>query len=131
MSRHRMIDLLAVWLGGALGTGTRLLLTSATPAAAVPAATFGANLVGAFALGLLLEGLTRPGHRRRARLLRRLAGTGFLGGFTTYSALAVQAVGLRGVSSGLAIAYAVGTVLLGTAAAALGIRLGRGRSGRR
>ena len=132
MNRHRMIDVLAVWLGGTLGTGVRVMITSAAPAAAIPIATFFINVVGAFILGLLLEGLTRPGPRPRARLIRRLAGTGFLGGFTTYSALALQVVDLqRAGSGGLAVAYAVGSLLLGTAAAGVGILLGRGRSSRR
>ena len=132
MNRHRAIDLLAVWLGGTVGTGARVVITAATPLAAIPAATFFINLGGAFALGLLLESLTRPGPRPYARLLRRLVGTGFLGGFTTYSALALQVVDLRHAESpGLAIGYAMGSVLLGTAAAWLGVLLGRGRSGRR
>jgi fluoride exporter len=132
LPRDRAIDLLAVWLGGALGTGARAVITSATPAAAIPVATFAINLVGAFALGLLFESLSRRGPGPRARLVRRLAGTGFLGGFTTYSALALDAVGLRQAGTdGLAAAYALGSVLLGTAAAGLGILLARGRSGRR
>jgi fluoride exporter len=132
MNRHRAIDLLAVWLGGTLGTGARAVITSATPPAMLPIGTLLINLGGAFALGLLLESLARPGHRPYSPLLRRLVGTGFLGGFTTYSALALQVVDLRHAgSAGLAIAYAVGSVLLGTAAAWLGVLLGRGRSGRR
>ena len=132
MNRHRVIDLLAVWLGGTLGTGARVAITSAIPAAAIPAATFAINLAGAFTLGLLLESLTRHGPMPRARLVRRLAGTGFLGGFTTYSALALDAVVLQQAGTGgLAAAYALGSVLLGTAAAGLGILLARGRSGRR
>jgi fluoride exporter len=127
-----VIDLLAVWVGGALGTGARTAITFATPPVAIPLATFGINLLGAFALGLLLERLTRPGPRPRVRLIRRLAGTGFLGGFTTYSALALDAVTLRqSDSSGMAVAYALGSVLLGTAAAGLGVLVGHGRSGRR
>ena len=132
LPRDRAIDLLAVWLGGAVGTAARVAITSATPAAAIPAATFAINLLGSFALGLLLESLTRRGPRPRTRLIRRLAGTGFLGGFTTYSALALDAVGLRQAGTGgLAAAYALGSVLLGTAAAGLGMILARGRSGRR
>ena len=132
MNRGRVVDLLAVWVGGALGTGARTAITSATPPAAIPVATFSINLLGAFALGLLLESLTRSGPRPRARLIRRLAGTGFLGGFTTYSALALDAVALRqSGSNGLAVAYAVGSLLLGTAAAGLGVLVGHGRWGRR
>jgi CrcB protein len=132
MHRQRVIDLLAVWLGGTLGTGARAVITSATPPAMLPIGTLLINLGGAFALGLVLESLARPGPRPYSRLLRRLVGTGFLGGFTTYSALALQAVELaRSDSGGLAVAYAAGSVVLGTAAAGVGVLLGRWRSGHR
>jgi len=48
------------------------------------------NVVGAFLLGVLLERLRRArGEPERRRLVRLFSGTGFLGCFTTYSALAV------------------------------------------
>jgi fluoride exporter len=54
----------------------------------LPLATLLINLAGAFLLGVLLERLGRArGEPQRRRLVRLLAGTGFLGGFTTYSAL--------------------------------------------
>src|SRR5699024_11239433 len=55
----------------------------------LPVGTFLANISGAFLLGLLVESLSRRGadHGRR-RDLRLLLGTGLLGGYTTYSALA-------------------------------------------
>lgn len=57
--------------------------------------------------------------------MRLLLGTGFLGGFTTYSALAVD-TGLlfeSGTHSS-AIFYSIGSLILGMAAAFLGIVLG-------
>ena len=88
--RPAFIGLVA--LGGALGTlarfGVERLLGTSE---GLPVGTLTVNLVGAFVLGALIEGLalrgSDAGRRRAARLL---AGTGVLGGFTTYSALAVE-----------------------------------------
>jgi CrcB protein len=117
-----------VFLGGTVGTALREALSLAFPPidARLPLTTFGINLLGALLLGLLLEALVRrgidAGARRAARLL---VGTGLLGGFTTYSALATDtALLLHGGSVGLALAYALGTVLLGGVATWLGIVIG-------
>jgi CrcB protein len=74
------------------------------------------NLLGAFLLGWLV------GHGVDGRPMA-LLGTGFCGAFTTYSAVAVQAVN-RGGWRGLV--YAVGTVVGCLAAAWAGYRLGLG-----
>ncbi len=132
----RWIDLVLVFLGGSVGTAARAALSAVIPAlpiagAAVPPATGLANVVGAFLLGLLLAGLMvrqpeSPG-RRRARLL---LGTGLLGGFTTYSALTVETITLVSTAPAVAIAYPLGSVLLGLVAAWFGIAAGA-RIGRR
>jgi CrcB protein len=114
--------------GGAAGTGLRYLITLLVPRwAGVPVATFGVNVVGAFLLGALLELLADhsldSGWSRRVRLG---VGTGGLGGFTTYSALATETVILAAIHPGRAIAYALGTVLIGAAASIAGIWLCRG-----
>lgn len=117
-----------VGLGGAGGTAARHLLGEAIGTSPrFPIGTFLINIIGAFALGALLEGLARSGpdagHRRRFRLL---LGTGFLGGFTTYSALAVDAdTLLRTGHLGTALAYAVGTVTLGLVSSVAGIAVAR------
>ena len=119
-----------VWLGGAAGTGARYLLSGAVgwPAQA-PLAIAVINVVGAFLLGVLLPGLARRGSDEgRRRTLRLLLGTGFLGGFTTYSTLAVDTVTLlRDGLPGYATGYATATVLLGGLASYVGIRLGLAR----
>ncbi len=116
-----------VFLGGTLGTAAREALGLALPASAgIPWAILTANLVGAFALGLLLEALVRrgPDHGIRRRL-RLLLGTGFLGGFTTYSALATDTALLLGAGDGwVAAAYGIGTVVVGAVATFAGILLG-------
>jgi CrcB protein len=120
-----------VFVGGAAGTLARWAVGLVVPhAARLPLATFAVNVVGAFVLGALLEHLASRGPdvgRRRA--LRLTLGTGFCGGFTTYSALANDADGLvRAGLVGHALAYALVTVVLGLAASALGILVARRRS---
>jgi CrcB protein len=123
--------LAAVFLGGTVGTALRAALTLAVPpAAGVPFVTVAINLVGAFALGALLSALAAWGpDTGRRRSLRVLLGTGLLGGFTTYSALAVDTAGLLGSGHPLqGLGYAIGTVLGGLLAAWAGTLLpGRGR----
>lgn len=111
-------------IGGTLGTAAREALTLAFPlAGGVPWAIFAVNILGAFLLGLLLDGLARlgpdEGRRRRVRIM---VGTGFMGGFTTYSALATDAASLLGEGDvGVGVAYGLGTVLVGGLATWAGI----------
>ena len=116
-----------VFVGGTAGTALREGLGLLLPAGAgLPLTTLGINLLGALLLGLLLEALVRrgldAGGRRTARLL---LGTGLLGGFTTYSALATDSVLLlQDGATGVAIAYGLGSVLFGGVATWLGILIG-------
>ncbi|MDN5765584.1 MAG: CrcB family protein [Humibacillus sp.] len=119
------IGLVAV--GGALGTAAREGMSLALPpTGAFPLAIFLVNVTGAFALGLLLEMLLRHGpDRGLRRSLRLLVGTGFMGGYTTYSTLAVGAG--QSVISGqpvLGLVYAFVSVVVGAAAAFAGIATG-------
>ncbi|GEP27142.1 CrcB family protein [Cryobacterium levicorallinum] len=115
-----------VFLGGTAGTALREALSLVLPDGRLPLTTLGINLLGALLLGLLLEALVRSGYDAGGRRsLRLLLGTGLLGGFTTYSALATDsALLLHGGEVGLALTYALGTVLLGGVATGLGIVLG-------
>jgi CrcB protein len=117
------------FIGGALGTAAREAISLGMPAVGdVPWAILTVNVLGAFLLGLLLDGLARggpdEGWRRRIRIM---VGTGFMGGFTTYSALAADTAGLLGAgpsgasSPGVGIAYGLGTVLIGGLATFAGI----------
>lgn len=116
-----------VALGGAVGTGARYLAVVLIPrVGGWPWPTYAVNLVGAFVLGWLLEALVRrgPDHGHR-RVVRLLVGTGFCGGFTTYSSFAVDIdTLLRGGSVAIALAYAVSTVVVGFLLSALGIWVG-------
>ena len=124
-----------VAVGGAIGTGAREAISLAIPpVGGVPVAILGINVVGAFLLGLLLESLLRRGpDDGRRRDLRLFLGTGVLGGFTTYSALAADSSVLLIEGSALVgVLYAVGSVVLGVLASWSGIvlarRIGGGRS---
>ncbi|NUJ87661.1 CrcB family protein [Plantibacter sp. MCCC 1A11337] len=124
-----------VALGGAIGTGAREAISLAVPPiGGVPVAILGINVVGAFLLGLLLESLLRRGpDDGRRRDLRLFLGTGVLGGFTTYSALAADSSVLLIEGNALVgVLYAVGSVVLGFLASWGGIvlarRIGDGRS---
>ncbi len=125
---HRRPALLAVVaVGGAAGTAAREGLSLVVPpVGALPLATLLINLAGAFLLGVLLEALVRGGPDVGVRRIARLGlGTGFCGGFTTYSALAAAtALLLVAGDAGLAVLYAAGTVLTGALATWAGILLG-------
>jgi CrcB protein len=88
-----------------------------------PLATLMVNLAGALALGALLETLARRGADVGPRRLVRLTvGTGFLGAFTTYSALAVDGARLFSATrAGDGVWYLALTLLGGAAATLLGV----------
>lgn len=122
-------SLLAVWVGGTVGTALRVAVTPDRALTAFPVATFLVNVVGAGLFGLLVERLARRPADRRRPVLGLLLGTGLLGGFTTYSALAVDCVQLvRNGATAAAVAYALGTLLVGGVASWAGVRLGRSRT---
>jgi CrcB protein len=108
--------------GGALGSVGRYLASLAAPGQLWP--TLAVNLTGAFALGVLAGVLAR---RPSSPLLRPFLGTGVIGGFTTFSALAVEVVdrgagGRTAVAAGYVAVTVVGGVLLTRAGWAAGER---------
>ncbi len=114
-----------VFLGGIVGTTVRYRLGVSFPDShwGFPLTTMTINLVGAFVLGVLLETLIRSGTdtgwRRRTRLA---VGTGFCGGFTTYSSLAVAIDQMLGNGEiGKAVLYGLVSVVVGTITAFAGI----------
>lgn len=116
--------LVIVAIGGAMGTALRELISLASPPVlGVSTATFAINVLGALLLGAFLESLSRRGvDEGRRRTVRLLLGTGALGGFTTYSALAVDSATLISTDhAGVGLAYAVTTVVIGAMATWTGI----------
>lgn len=110
--------------GGAVGTEARFQLTDVVaPVMSAPAIVFVINVVGSLLLGILLESLMLRGPDVGVRrMLRLLLGTGFIGGFTTYSTLALDAADYLDTghwASG--IGYGLGSVIAGVLAAAVGV----------
>lgn len=111
-------ELLAVTIGGMLGTAARLAIDSLV---GQPASTLAINVAGSFALGLLVARVWSSA----APWARAGLGAGLLGSFTTFSALAVTLVTL-GFTWGAAL-YLGLSIVLGLLAAWAGLRLGSPR----
>ena len=123
-----LIASLHVALGGAIGSvlryqAGRWITWTLGPQAVTmfPWATLAVNAVGSVLMGLLAGWLARfgPGNGEELRLL---LGVGVLGGFTTFSAFSLEMMLLieRG-QAGLALAYALLSVLAGLGALWLGL----------
>ncbi|TYP81310.1 fluoride efflux transporter CrcB [Blastococcus xanthinilyticus] len=113
-------------LGGVLGALARWGLAVALPPspAGWPWATLLTNLTGCLLIGVLLAVLA--GRSPEPPWARPFLGVGVLGGYTTFSAFAVEVVGL--VDDGralLAAAYVAASVVGGVVAVALGAALAR------
>jgi len=118
----------AVPAGGAIGTAARAGLVWLLPAhpGGFPATVFAINVAGALALGWLVGRWSRRASRPAWHLA--FFGTGVLGSFTTFSALAFDVAALAGPRPWVALAYALASVVAGWVAAAVGWALGRSRA---
>ena len=118
---------IAIALGGALGSWLRwVLATEVTErAGVVGAGTFAVNLVGAFVLGVVF-GLIEMRFPETPRWVGSGISIGVLGGFTTFSSFTLDAFQqVEDGRWGLAVAYVLGTVVLGLLAVVAGVALGR------
>lgn len=111
----------AVAAAGACGAVARHGLAEAlpTPDGALPLATLLANLTGCLLLGLLVARAPAPDW------VRPVLGAGLLGGWTTWSGLALETDRLLAGAPVLALAYLLLSTVGGAALAAAGLRLGR------
>jgi CrcB protein len=119
---------LAVGAGAALGGILRFALTQLVIARAGLGLAFYAtlfiNVSGSFAIGVVAAvAQTRPGF---SPVLRTFLATGILGGYTTFSTFSLETVSLwNGGAGALAAGYALGSLVLGVAAAVGGLATGR------
>lgn len=118
--------LLGIAAGGVVGSLGRYAVGLALPhpAGSFPWSTLVVNLTGALAMGLLVAYLLgRPGSHR---LARPVVGVGLLGGWTTFSAFAIEVVTLLETGhGGEAAAYMLASFLGGVLAVTLGSTVGQ------
>jgi fluoride exporter len=118
--------LVAIAVGGALGTVVRFLLdtTFSEQPGHFPTVTLLINLSGSLAIGVLVPLVERK--TRRSPLARPFLFVGLLGGWTTYSTLAVDTVILvKDGHAGTSGLYLAATLIGGTALVVLGNAGGR------
>jgi CrcB protein len=124
-------SLLAVFVGGLLGSAARIgisLIAGRIDEYWWPYPILFVNLFGSFALGFLVG----RGMGKLPAWLQLGITTGFLGGFTTLSAISLD-VAVPAVRHGFVTllvmgSYAVGSIVLGLVSAIVGLRLGSRRS---
>jgi fluoride exporter len=119
------LTVLLVFVGGGAGSVARFGIGQWLPPAANgwPWATWWVNVVGCMLAGLLVGSLKLLEAQQlhpRALLL-----VGFCGGFTTFSAFAIESWRLFEDRPRLATAYIISSVLVSLAACLLGLLVGR------
>jgi len=123
---NRWAVVIALAVGGALGTNARHWLgvwVREWAGTRFPWGTFLINVSGSFAIGFLAISLDRW---VRTPELRLMVITGFLGGYTTFSAYSLETLLLWERGEPIrALAYLGGSALAGLAAVMLGVVLGR------
>ena len=119
-------SLLAVGAGGFFGSVGRylcVLYVDKTVNSHFPFGTFAVNIAGSFLLGIL-TGLSLAD--RGSFSTKLFLTTGFCGGFTTFSAFALENAGLiQQKSGGLAMLYVTTSVVLSILAIGAGLWVGK------
>jgi CrcB protein len=129
--RAGSLALLAVAVGGAMGTISRYGISRAlpTPPESIPWAIFLVNVVGCLALGFVLQLILERWPTNE--FIRPFVAVGFIGAFTTFSTVMIDAdLLVRDGAAGTAAVYIVVSVLAGLVAVFTGI-VAAGRLGRR
>jgi fluoride exporter len=118
------LTILLLGLAGGLGAGTRFFvdgLVRARVRTALPVGTIAINVTGSFLLGLVAGAVIV--HAAPVEL-QAIAGTGFLGGYTTFSTASFETVRLiQSRRTGLALLNGIGTAIAAIGAAAAGLAL--------
>ena len=132
ISPHPFAASLVVFAGAGLGGVLRHWFNLAAArwlGSDFPWGTFGVNVLGSFAMGLLAGWLAFRTGAGWPQPVRLFLATGFLGGFTTFSAYSLDAVLLweRGREMA-AVVYAGGSMLAGFAALVAGLAIMRSAS---
>lgn len=122
-----MGNLLFVAAGGAMGASLRYLVSVGSArvfGTGFPVGTLAVNIIGCFTMGAFIALLAV--RLQGSEALRLFVATGFLGGFTTFSAFSLDFTVLweRG-ETGLALFYAGASVVLSLLAVAAGLWLVR------
>lgn len=121
-----MKEYLLVGLGGMLGSMARYFSGSYFlyfyPSARFPWGTFFVNILGCLLIGVFV-GITERSTQFNSEI--RLIGiTGFLGGFTTFSAFGIETLHLfKEGASLVAVMYVLSSVILSVLCAYLGLKL--------
>jgi fluoride exporter len=119
--------LLAVFVGGVLGSGARVLVALLPhEPGGWPWATFLANVTGSLLLGYLLPRFQAAAVR--TTLTVPLVCTGALGSYTTFSIFSVETLEMAAAGRpGLALAYVAGSVAVGYLLALVAFRVAERR----
>lgn len=120
-----LVSSLLVFVGGGLGAnlrywgGTLMLQRTGT---AFPWPTFAINVMGSLLIGLFTAVFLKGNMHIGWRLFFSV---GVLGGFTTFSSFSLEAIDLWNRSPASAVSYALGSLVLGLLACAVGLWLGQ------
>lgn len=120
-----VVVFLAACLAGSLGAVSRFVVDGEIRRrwpSSFPWATFVINVTGSLILGVVTGAVV--GHGEPAAW-KTIIGTGFCGGYTTFSTATVETLRLaQGKATTASVAYALGTLVAATAAGGGGLALG-------